>query len=244
MNTVLILGSNSDVGKELAYVFAKNNFDVILATRTVSDTQKEIAEELTAKYDVETLLVSFDGVVYKSHAHLYEDLVIKPTVVVSVFGYLGEQNVALSNFKEAHKIMTTNYVGQVSVFNHFAEIFKEKRKGTLIGVSSVAGERGRQSNFIYGSAKSGFSTYLSGLRNYLHKYDVHVITVKPGFINTKMIKHLKTNKVLTAQPNKVAEAIWKAYERKKNTIYVLPVWRYIMFVIKNIPETIFKKLKL
>jgi decaprenylphospho-beta-D-erythro-pentofuranosid-2-ulose 2-reductase len=108
----------------------------------------------------------------------------------------------------------------------------------------VAGERGRQSNYLYGSAKAGFTAYLSGLRNRLYPHGVHVLTVKPGFVKTRMIENLKTPGPLTASPKKVAEKISKALVSKTNTLYVLPVWRIIMGVIRMIPEAVFKRLKL
>ena len=119
-----------------------------------------------------------------------------------------------------------------------------KRNGTIIALSSVAGERGRQSNFIYGSAKAGFTTYLSGLRNYLFNKKVRVMTVKPGFMDTKMTTGLPLNPKLTATPQQAANYIYKGYKNKKDEIYVLPIWWLIMLIIRNIPEFIFKKMKL
>ena len=114
----------------------------------------------------------------------------------------------------------------------------------MIVLSSVAGERGRQSNFIYGSSKAALTAYLSGLRNYLYSRRVHVLTIKPGFMDTKMTEGLPLNPRLTATPKQAADAIYRAYSKNKNTAYVLPVWGVIMTVIRNIPEFIFKKLKL
>jgi hypothetical protein len=108
----------------------------------------------------------------------------------------------------------------------------------------VAGERGRQSNYTYGAAKAGLTAYLSGLRNRLQSSGVHVLTLKPGFINTKMTEGLPLPKPLTAQPEQVAAAIEKGLRKRKNIIYSLWMWKYIMLIIKNIPEGIFKKLKL
>lgn len=119
-----------------------------------------------------------------------------------------------------------------------------RRGGTIIALSSVAGDRGRQSNFIYGSAKAGFTAYLSGLRNYLFDKKVHVLTVKPGFMATKMTEGLPLNPKLTATPKQAANSIYKAYKSRKDVAYVLPIWWLIMMIIKNIPEFIFKKLKL
>ncbi|HTR29705.1 MAG TPA: SDR family NAD(P)-dependent oxidoreductase, partial [Puia sp.] len=114
------------------------------------------------------------------------------------------------------------------------------------GISSVAGERGRQSNYFYGSAKAGFTAYLSGLRNRLFHKGVHVLTVQPGFVNTKMTENmpLPGPALLVASPELVADVVYKAVIKKKNVVYVKWFWRWIMLLVKSIPESLFKKLKL
>jgi short-subunit dehydrogenase len=142
------------------------------------------------------------------------------------------------------RIIDINYAKLVPVINYFAQKMESKRNGTIIALSSVAGDRGRQSNFIYGSAKAAFTAYLSGLRNYLFSKKVHVMTVKPGFMETKMTEGLPLNPKLTATPKQAADCIYKAYKNQKNVVYVLPIWGLIMLIIKHIPEFIFKKLKM
>jgi short-subunit dehydrogenase len=108
----------------------------------------------------------------------------------------------------------------------------------------VAGDRGRASNYIYGSAKAGFTAFLSGLRNRMASLGVHVVTVSPGFIATRMTAGMDLPEKLTASPEEVAEAIFKATEKRRNTIYVRPIWWLVMLVIRNIPEPVFKRLKI
>jgi len=157
-------------------------------------------------------------------------------------GYLGlGTEEGLYDDENTERIIDVNYAKLVPVLNFFAKKMESKRTGTMIVLSSVAGERGRQSNFIYGSAKAGLTAYLSGLRNYLFDKKVQVLTVKPGFMDTKMTEGLPLNPALTATPKKAAEGIYKAYKNKKDVAYVLPI---IMMIIRNIPEFIFKKLKL
>ncbi|MBM3278026.1 MAG: SDR family NAD(P)-dependent oxidoreductase, partial [Candidatus Handelsmanbacteria bacterium] len=115
--------------------------------------------------------------------------------------------------------------------------------GGLIGISSVAGDRGRQSNYAYGAAKGGLSLFLQGLRNRLASTPVHVLTVKPGFVDTPMTRGLE-GLFLVASPEKVASDVLRAYKKRKDILYTPWFWRYIMFIIKNIPEGIFKRLKL
>ncbi len=244
MKTVLLLGSNSDVGQACAATFAKNGADIILASRTAADFQSRLAADIAIRYDVKTETVSFDALAYDSHQSFYDDLPTKPDVVISVFGILGDQDLATKDFAEAQKIIDTNFTGQVSILNIVANDMEAKGAGTIICVSSVAGERGRKSNYFYGAAKAALTAFLSGLRARLAMSNVQAITVIPGFINTKMIQGLETPKLLTATSQQVANGIWKAYRKKKNTVYVLPIWRWIMLIIKSIPEFIFKKMNL
>lgn len=243
--TCLILGSNSDIGKAIAYEFAKKGYNLILASRSISEYQKRLSSDLSIRHSVIVSNTKFNGINYKEHHSFIKGLLPFPNVIISVFGNLGNQELATKKFEESYNIISTNFIGHVSLLNTCCkEMIDNKVKGTIVGVSSVAGERGRQSNYIYGAAKSGFSTYLSGLRNAMYNKDIHVLTVKPGFVKTKMIEDLKTPKKLTTTPEKVASSIYKAYKKKKNVIYVLPIWKLIMLIIKNIPESIFKKLKL
>ena len=140
--------------------------------------------------------------------------------------------------------MQTNYIGPASLLAHLANRFAARGSGTLVGISSVAGERGRATNYIYGSAKAGFTAFLSGLRNRLAKQGVHVVTVLPGFVATQMTEGLDLPARLTAQPDEVARAIERAVDKRRNIIYVRPIWWLIMAIIKTIPERIFKNLKL
>ena len=110
-------------------------------------------------------------------------------------------------------------------------VITKRKSGFIVGISSVAGERGRQSNYIYASSKSAFTIYLDGLRNRLFTSNVHVLTVKPGFVYTKMTHHLNLPKLLTANPSKVAQDIVKAQQKKKNILYTLWFWKLIMLII-------------
>ena len=186
----------------------------------------------------------FDGCDVDSHQAFYDDLNPKPDGVITVMGYLGEQKVSELSFKETQQVIHSNYTGNVSILNIIANDFEKRGHGFICGVSSVAADRGRKSNYIYGSAKAGFSAYLSGLRNRLYHANVHVLTVHPGFVATKMTQHLTLPRRLTATPEQVAKAIINAQQSKKNMLYVKSIWKYIMWVIKNIPENKFKKMDL
>jgi len=240
---VLILGATSDMAVAIARQLATEGYSITLAARN-TERLSAIADDLRVRHKAMVTSVLFDALDYNSHTQFYHSLAEKPDIVICVFGLLGDQSEAQKNWLHCHEIIDSNYTGAVSVLNVIANDFESRKKGMIVGISSVAGERGRQSNYIYGSAKAGFTAYLSGLRNRLYHQGVHVITVKPGFVKTKMIENINTPGLLTASARIVGKKISKAISRKRNTIYVLPVWSLIMLVIRSIPETIFKRLRL
>jgi decaprenylphospho-beta-D-erythro-pentofuranosid-2-ulose 2-reductase len=162
-------------------------------------------------------------------------------VVVSVIGLLGDQARAEADPDHAATIMRSNFEGPALILGLFAERFLSRGSGTIVGISSVAGDRGRASNYVYGSAKAGFSVFLSGLRNRTANRGVHVLTVKPGFVRTRMTEGKNLPRAVTAQPDEVAQAIWRGVSKQKDQIYVRPIWAVIMFIIRSLPESFFKK---
>jgi decaprenylphospho-beta-D-erythro-pentofuranosid-2-ulose 2-reductase len=240
---VLILGGTSDIAVALAGKFAREGYSITLAGRDFEKLQI-IAADLTIRYQTSVDLCEFDALNFSSHPEFYANLKQNPEIVICVFGLLGEQFSAQDNWKECAMILDSNFTGAVSILNIVANDFEKRKYGTIVGISSVAGERGRQSNYLYGSAKAGFTAYLSGLRNRLYKSDVHVLTVKPGFMKTRMIEGITTPPALTATPDRAADYIFRGTIKRKNVLYVLPVWWFVMRVICAIPEGVFKKLKL
>jgi short-subunit dehydrogenase len=138
--------------------------------------------------------------------------------------------------------MRSNYEGPASIMAEIANRFEARGSGNLVGISSVAGERGRARNYVYGSAKAGFTAYLSGLRHRLAHKGVHVVTVLPGFVRTQMTEGMKLPARLTASPEEVADAIERAVVRRRPKVYVRPIWRILMLAVRNIPERIFMRL--
>jgi len=240
---ILLLGASSDIAKAIARRYAQEKFNFYLAGRRLPELEKD-AIDLNIRYGVQATALPFDMLDFNNHAAFYRSLEPKPTGTICVAGYLGEQKEAETNAGEALRIMATNYTGCASILNIVANDYETRKEGFIVGISSVAGDRGRASNYLYGSAKAGFTAYLSGLRNRLSKAGVPVLTVKPGFVNTKMTEGLPLNPVLTAQPEEVANDIYKAQISGKNVIYTKWFWRFIMLIITSIPEGIFKKLKL
>lgn len=243
MPTVLLLGATSDIGFAIAKRFAEEKYSVQLAARSIEQL-KPHQSDIQIRYGVECTLHVFDAMDFNSHQSFYNSLSPKPDVTVYVIGYMNDNEKVITDWDESLRTINTNYSGAVSILNIVAADYAAKKAGTIVGISSVAGNRGRQSNYIYGSAKAAFTAYLSGLRNKMYHSGVHVLTVLPGFVNTKMTEHLKLPKPLTAQPEEVADAVYDGVRKKKDVIYVKWFWKYIMTIITSIPEPMFKKKKL
>ncbi len=240
---LLVLGARSDIAQATAYEFAGHGFDIILAARD-SRSLDNVRSDIEIRFGVKAFTTEFDAAAFDTHREFYSQLPAKPDVVLFAVGYLGDQERAQTDWAEAEKIIHANYSGGVSILSVVAEDLEKRKTGTIIGTSSVSGDRGRRSNYFYGSAKAGFTTFLSGLRHRLASSNVNVLTVKPGFVATRMTAGMDLPERLTAQPPDVAKAIFRAYEKKKHTLYVLGRWRWVMFVVRNIPERIFVRSKL
>ena len=241
---MIVLGSNSEVAQAFVEKCLQEGekFEKIYLITSNKETAEKFAKHIDVKFIQQSAIVELDLLKPIDYT-AFDD--INSSLLFCASGYLGKgTDEALYDSKNTQRILDINYAKLVPVINYFAEKMERQRNGTIIGLSSVAGDRGRQSNFIYGSAKAGFTTYLNGLRNYLFDKRVHVITVKPGFMATKMTAGLPLNPQLTATPKQAAFHIYKAFKKRKNVVYVLPVWWLVMMIIKNIPEFIFKKLKL
>jgi decaprenylphospho-beta-D-erythro-pentofuranosid-2-ulose 2-reductase len=243
MPTVLILGATSDIGTAIARKFASEKYDVQLAARN-SAQLKPLQTDIQIRFGVSCSVHDFDALNFQSHQSFYASLSPKPDVSIYVAGYMNDNEVVITSLEETLRTINTNFTGAVSILNTIAADYSARKQGTIVGISSVAGNRGRQSNYIYGSAKAGFTSYLSGLRNRLYHHHAHVMTVLPGFVYTKMTEHLNLPKLLTATPENVAEAIFRGVKKNKNIIYVKWFWRWIMMIITSIPESMFKKRKL
>lgn len=158
-------------------------------------------------------------------------------------GILGDQELAEHSFAEAAGILETNLFSPISLITLLANYFASSGRGTLAVISSVAGDRGRKSNYVYGASKGGLNIFLDGVRNRIDRLGVQVLTVKPGFVATPMTEHIPHGP-LFAQPAAVGKGILRAIENGSDIVYVPGFWALIMFVIRSIPEPIFKKLNL
>jgi decaprenylphospho-beta-D-erythro-pentofuranosid-2-ulose 2-reductase len=241
---LLILGANSDVADAVEKKFAQlEKAQLFLASRDLNLLEKR-AQDLRIRYQVRVEPLFFDATNFASHQDFYDNLQPKPDGVILAFGYLGDQARGQEDFNEAKKIIDSNFLGAVSILEIIAGDFARRGHGFIIAISSVAGERGRRSNYLYGAAKGALTIYLSGLRNRLHDRRVRVMTVLPGFIQTKMSEHLQLPEKLVALPDEVAEDIYLAYKKGKDVIYTIWIWKWIMRCIKALPESIFKRLNI
>ena len=238
--TTLILGAHSDIALAIAKEFAAQGHDLILAARK-PERLEPTATALREQYGKHISTLDFDATDYDGHIAFVEGLNPFPDHVVCCFGYLGNNEKSLTDPEEANRILEVNFNGAISILNPLAERFEGRASGSIIGISSVAGDRGRASNILYGAAKAGFTTYLSALRNRVYPKGVHVMTVKPGFVRTKMLGDLETPAAITASSEEVAKAVWKGFRKQRSVIYTKASWRPIMWIIKHLPEFIFKR---
>jgi short-subunit dehydrogenase len=240
---MVILGATSDIARATAVAFGRKGWDLHLAGRDTPALMK-IASDTALKAGCKVAWSHFDASEINSHQAFWESVAPQAEALLCAIGFLGDQQEAEHDLKLARTILELNFTGLAPIISLAANTFEERGRGLIIGLSSVAGDRGRASNYLYGSAKAGFSAFLSGLRQRLAAKGVHVMTVKPGFVATSMTEGLKLPEKLTATPERVAADIVKAAARKRNIVYTPWFWRWVMRLIGLIPENVFKKLKL
>ncbi len=242
---VLILGATSSIARATADSLAAKGYPLYLAGRELSELER-LASDLQIRYKTEVHCGHFDADQTEKHEQFIEDVLATTNGfegVLVAFSDMGKHNKAIHDYEEAHKILQRNLLGAISILTYSSIYLEKQKRGFIIGISSPSGDRGRQSNYIYGAGKAGLSVYLEGLRNRLYPLGIHVMTVKPGFVDTAMTFGLP-GLFLVASPKYVGEKIVKGLEKSKDIIYVPWFWRYIMWIICSIPEKLFKRLKL
>lgn len=240
---VLILGAGSDIARATALRFAAAGHAVQLAARD-PQALEPVRADIALRHGGEVTAHRLDVLQTEGFAAFLDGLPELPGIVVCAVGLLGDQADSAADPDAATRVLRTNFEGPALLLGLVANRFEARGSGAIVGISSVAGDRGRASNYVYGAAKAGFTAVLSGLRNRLAARGVHVVTVKPGFVNTAMTAGMDLPGPLTAEPDEVARAILCAVAKRRNVVYVRPVWRAVMAIIRAIPEPIFKKLSL
>ena len=243
--TIVIFGATSAVAQQLAKIHAEKGDSMILIARNDSRL-KSVAADLRSRGAAQVDCLTNNLDVISDHPDLLKNIGEKCTDISKYYffyGTLPDQKSCEDSWESTNDAFTINFLSVASLLTHIAnKVEKETNRGIIV-VSSVAGDRGRQSNYIYGTSKGALTIFLQGLRNRLYKSNCTVTTIKPGFIDTPMTRDFKKS-ILWATPEKVAQDIYKAARKGKNEIYTPNFWKLIMFIIKSIPETIFKRLSL
>ena len=243
INTALVIGATSDIGRAIAFKLAEYGYMMQLASRNPVHLEQE-KQNIWKNTNANVTLHKCDVQQNDYGLSLIDELDPLPDIAVCVIGYLGDNNGSASNSTVAERLIRVNFLGPTLLMGALADQFEKRGSGVLVGVSSVAGDRGRATNCLYGSAKAGFTAFLSGLRNRLTFSGVHVVTVKPGYVRTRMTNGLDLPAWLTATPEEVAEAVIKAIHQRRDIIYVRRIWSFLMLIICVLPERIFKRIKL
>ena len=234
MSWLLVIGGNSDIGFSTAKIFARYGYNVHLASRDIDqlNLKKTIIEK---KFHVTCKISLLDLYDQKSIDEFLKNNQINPKIILVSAGYMENPETLFE------KIIKINYSNLVEVIEKLIiKNLNTKDLSTIIGISSIAGERGKRDNCIYSSAKAAFTSYLDGLRQRLYKKNINVLTIKPGYVDTKMTKNLNLSNYLISSPDKIGKIIFESYQKKRNIVYAPYFWKIILFVYKRIPEFIFK----
>jgi decaprenylphospho-beta-D-erythro-pentofuranosid-2-ulose 2-reductase len=244
VQSVLVLGGSSDIARStLRRLVRQRTRSVVLAGRS-PDQLGDIADELRSLGATHVDSVPFDASEFDAHEAFVDDVFARfgeIDLVVVAFGVLGDQSVADDDHASATEIARVNYLGAVSVLGPIAERLRAQGHGVIVALSSVAGERVRPSNFIYGSSKAGLDAFLQGLSDRLAGSGVHVLIVRPGFVYTKMTDGMPAAP-LAVGPDAVAEAILDGIASGRTIIWVPSVLRYAMSFLRHLPRPIFRRL--
>lgn len=238
----IILGATSSMARAFARAVAARGDTVFLCGRDMADLKISAADCLVRGAAAAEAL-RFDARKPESFAPIYKRIEAE-TLLINVAVFVGSMPQQADIDADPLLIDGTiidNFTGPARFLQGLAPMMEAQEGGTVIGIGSVAGDRGRIGNYVYGAAKAGFHTYLSGLRNRLSRSGGHVVTVKPGFVDTAMTWGID-GMFLVASPEDVARDLLKAVQKKKNTVYTPFFWRYIMAIIRLIPEALFKKM--
>ena len=243
---VILIGASGGIGAELARLLARKGYVLALLDRR-EETLHVLCDEINQGYN-ETRAVAYehDVTAYHEIPGMFRKVVADLggiDLFVYVAGMIYFPMMDEFNFEEDYKMVEVNLLGAMAWMNEVAPVFQSMQSGQIVGVSSVAGDRGRVSNPGYNTSKAGFTCYLEALRNRLTRCGVNVITIKPGQVLTDVFNLPNAPKpMLAVTPEQAAEGIWKAIRSRKQVAYVAGIWRYVMLVLTHVPSVIFRRL--
>lgn len=242
MKKILIIGATSAIAEHCARIWAGRGDALYLIARN-EERLTTIAADLKVRGAAQAHTYCMDLNDMPNHATMLDAAQTAMSGIDTVLiahGTLSDQKACEQSVDETIKEINTNALSAISLLTQIANRFEAKRAGTIAVISSVAGDRGRASNYVYGSAKAMVTTFTSGLRQRLHKSNVAVVTIKPGFVDTPMTASFKKG-LLWAKPDSVAETLVQAIDKRKDEVYLPAFWWAVMVVIKSIPTVVFKK---
>ncbi|MEE3636756.1 SDR family oxidoreductase [Pseudomonas sp. AL 58] len=246
MKKILIIGATSAIAKACARVWAEQNAEFFLVGRN-KEKLEQTACDLKARGAKAVTLCTMDATDFSAHPAMLDNCLtalLQIDIALIAHGTLPDQAACEEDTAVALEEFSNNCTSVIALLTQLANQLEAQRYGTIAVISSVAGDRGRASNYLYGTAKAAVSTFCEGLRARLFKVGVHVITIKPGFVDTPMTKGLALPAALVAKPEQVAQRIVKGIERKVANLYAPGFWALIMLIIRIIPQPIFKRLNL
>lgn len=245
MRKILIIGATSLMAQETAKIFAADGDQMFLVGRN-AEKLAAVADDLRVRGAARVETLTADLLDFNRHLEIVEKAIgvfSGLDTVLLAQGTLGDQKACEEDYRMAEREYHLNFLSFVSLLTPLANYFEKQGHGAIVVITSVAGDRGRQSNYIYGSAKGGLSIFLEGLRNRLFKSNVAVITIKPGLVDTPMTAHKKKGQLFAA-PDVAGKGIYRAIRNRRNVVYLPWFWRWIMAVIRHTPECIFKRMNL
>jgi decaprenylphospho-beta-D-erythro-pentofuranosid-2-ulose 2-reductase len=242
---VLALGAASAIAEATLRLFAERGASFFLVARN-AEKLAAVRDDLLTRGAAAVTVAVADLDDTAGHPALLAKAVStlgRIDLALLAHGVLGDQAAAERDYSAAEAVLRTNFLSAVSLVTWLANYFEAERRGVLAVISSVAGDRGRKSNYVYGASKGGLNVFLDGVRNRIDRAGVHVLTIKPGFVATPMTAHVPHN-ALFVQPAQVARHILRATEKRTDVAYVPPFWALIMLVVRSVPRRIFKKMNM
>ena len=241
---ILLVGATSAIAKAISRLYSERNARLFLIARNEARLM-ELSDDLTVRGAQSVDFHVMDITDTESHINAVSNAksaLENIDLALICHGSLPDQEICESDFEQAAQEIKINGLSVISLCTEISKLLKEQNSGTLAVITSVAGDRGRQPNFIYGAAKSMVSTYLQGLRGKLLPHGVHIVDIKPGLVDSPMTARFEKG-VLWSSPESVATKIVRSIDKKKHTVYAPGYWRIIMAIVRSIPEVLFKRLK-